>query len=197
MSLTTIYQTLQDRDNIDEIENGGPFLCNWTNAWLGNGYYFWDTHIELAHWWGRTRYLSKKKAYVICSAKITRDYKCWDLHGEGNHRLEFINAVEELITAGLFKKEVTRVPQVIEFLKMRNFFTEKYDSIRVMGSNSVGISYKKDTQKVMWRMFFEDDLPGFYEIIPAVQICLFTKKSQTFKNYRVIYPDYYNEDYLA
>ena len=34
------YQTLENRNNPDKIEEQGPFLCSHKNAWLGKGYYF-------------------------------------------------------------------------------------------------------------------------------------------------------------
>lgn len=56
MNDKTLYQTVEDRNNPSEIETEGPFLCVRNNAWLGRGYYFWDTFVELAHWWGNTIY---------------------------------------------------------------------------------------------------------------------------------------------
>ena len=53
MGWKTIYQTLENRDNADEVERDGPFLCNRKNAWLGTGYYFGDTFVELAGGGGR------------------------------------------------------------------------------------------------------------------------------------------------
>ena len=39
-----IYQTVEDRGNPDYVEQHGPFICTNKNAWLGEGYYFWDTN---------------------------------------------------------------------------------------------------------------------------------------------------------
>ncbi|MBK9689303.1 MAG: hypothetical protein IPO65_16695 [Saprospiraceae bacterium] len=67
MVIKTVYQTLENRGNQDYVENNGPFLCSRNNAWLGNGYYFWDSFIENAHWWG---WKVKKftNGYFICEA---------------------------------------------------------------------------------------------------------------------------------
>ena len=65
MNDKTLYQTVEDRNNPSEIETEGPFLCVRNNAWLGRGYYFWDTFVELAHWWGNTIYQGK---YVVCQS---------------------------------------------------------------------------------------------------------------------------------
>lgn len=43
-----LYQTVEDRNNPDDVEQHGPFLCTNKMAWLGHGYYFWDTFINLA-----------------------------------------------------------------------------------------------------------------------------------------------------
>ena len=49
MTECVIYQTLEDRDNYDEVEECGPFPCCSSNAWLGKGCYFWDDEIIVAH----------------------------------------------------------------------------------------------------------------------------------------------------
>ena len=75
MKSTTIYQTLEYRNNNKEIEANGPYFCSLRDTqgniktgvktpWLGEGYYFWDTRIEDAKWWGRTVY--RNKGYVVC-----------------------------------------------------------------------------------------------------------------------------------
>ena len=48
MGVKKIFQTLEDRNNPDEVESQGPFICT-NNPWLGKGYYFWDTFLDLAH----------------------------------------------------------------------------------------------------------------------------------------------------
>ena len=53
MDKRTLFQAIKDLDNPDEIEQNGPFKCRREDAWLGEGYYFWDSFVELAHWWGR------------------------------------------------------------------------------------------------------------------------------------------------
>ena len=72
MKLRKAYQTLENRNNPDKIEEQGPFLCSHKNAWLGKGYYFWDSFIENAHWWGQkgARY---KNGYVICESTFELD----------------------------------------------------------------------------------------------------------------------------
>ena len=47
MGVKKIFQTLEDRNNPDEVESQGPFICT-NNPWLGKGYYFWDTFLDLA-----------------------------------------------------------------------------------------------------------------------------------------------------
>ena len=37
------YHTLEDRGNPKEILESGPKQCFRADAWLGHGYYFWDT----------------------------------------------------------------------------------------------------------------------------------------------------------
>ena len=75
MKLTDIYQTLENRCNDKDIEEHGPFFCSMRDQlgrlkkgvrepWLGEGYYFWDTRMEDAMWWGEHVYPAK--GYIVC-----------------------------------------------------------------------------------------------------------------------------------
>jgi hypothetical protein len=76
--MKTIYQTLENRGNLDFIENNGPFICKRNNAWLGTGYYFWESFIENAHWWGK-ECNNYPNGYVICKAIYTEnEEKCFN-----------------------------------------------------------------------------------------------------------------------
>ncbi len=67
MKYTNIYQALENRNNDEFVEEHGPFFCSLVDThgkvkngvkepWLGAGYYFWDSRIEDAKWWGATVY---------------------------------------------------------------------------------------------------------------------------------------------
>jgi hypothetical protein len=191
-----LYQTLQDRDNPQEIEDYGPYICNWENTWLGDGYYFWDGHIELAHWWGRVHRHNK---YIICEADAVYDTKCWDLYSRPDLRIEFQNIVAELEKQNIYKSHNTTIATYVEYLKDLGFFENKgYNSIRILGSNSVNIK-NITTGITAWQLFFEKKLriksPGNFQFVQPVQFCLFKKSSLGLRNYKVVYPDHHREDY--
>lgn len=103
MKMTTIYQTLEDRDNDEEICNHGPYFCtlkdtNGNNKkgtrepWLGEGYYFWDTRIEDAKWWGREVY---KQSYIICETQYDQNSELlFDTLGNISHLDEFLKCAK-------------------------------------------------------------------------------------------------------
>lgn len=97
-----IYQTVEDRGNPDYVEQHGPFICTNKNAWLGEGYYFWDTIIELAHWWGNLCY--KDSGYIIsqsaCDDKLE---KVFDLVGRPEHLTEMKRCSEIITEKGTIK----------------------------------------------------------------------------------------------
>ena len=61
---SNLYQTLEDRSNIDYVEENGPFICRRNSAWLGIGYYYWDTFVDNAHLWGEKIYKKNNKEPV-------------------------------------------------------------------------------------------------------------------------------------
>ena len=60
-----LFQTLVDRGNYLECEENGPYPCNWENSWIGEGYYYWYHHLELAIWWGNVK-PNLKKNRICC-----------------------------------------------------------------------------------------------------------------------------------
>ena len=133
MLSTEIFQTLEYRGNETEVVKHGPYFCCARNSdgtmkygtkepWLGEGYYFWDTRISDAQWWGETVY--KNTGYTIC--KTTYDQHSpllYDLLGIAKHFDEFIEC------AKLIKKQRNlteiKVAAVLEYLKKYTEFNYK------------------------------------------------------------------------
>jgi len=181
----TLYQTLEDRGNPEDVEDYGPFICRRKTAWLGDGYYFWDTHIQLAHWWGKTAYGVNN--YIICKAKGVLDENCWDLHGNGNHRLEYEAICDEIVKIGLSKRNSLLVADVISYVKSKGFF--KFKAIRAFGIASIKPN-NPDFQP--FRMYFAESGVSYLDLRPAVQICLLEKRALSLNSYMVVFPDDYN-----
>ena len=190
MKIKRIYQTLEDRSNPDYIEENAPFKCKWENTWLGEGYYFWDTFIENAHWWGNVRY---NNSYVICEGTCNFDTnKCFDLVGETEHMLEFSEAIDFFKSKNLVNHNTT-VARVLKFLTEKVGFD--YDAIRVYGIKSIS-EYKDEYNKYLFRLVFEVSKPQYLDYKPAIQICIFNKRGMGLSDMKIVYPDEYNMDFL-
>ena len=173
MKPTKIYQTLEYRNNNKEIEANGPYFCSLRDAqgkiktgvkapWLGEGYYFWDTRIEDAKWWGETAYKNKGKGYAICETVYdAHSPLLYDLLGDLKAFDEFIKIAQIVKTQ--FKKKNIRFDFVLKYLKEHTEFD--YKAIRAM---AVPSSFKSTD------ICFPKD--GFYLAqIRKVQICFFDK----------------------
>lgn len=185
MESKTLYQTLEDRSNPEEVLKNAPFPCRRQNAWLGEGYYFWDHFIENAHWWGNVGYKGK---YIItkitCSFDLT---KCYDLVGSTNHLDDFGKSVKLLKDLG-YIKETTTVARILMFMKEHLDFD--YEAIRVYGINS--ISEKKRTNTpFIYRMKFEENGYSYLDYKPEIQICVFEKTGLSLRDLIIEYPDRY------
>jgi hypothetical protein len=183
-----LYHTVEDRDNPEYINSNAPFICTDENAWLGKGFYFWDTIIENAHWWGKVRHHNK---YVI--VKHTCDSysngRCFDLHGNMEHLMHFNEIIEFLASKG-FDMCTTTVAKVIEYLKIKTDFLCRYDAIRAYGHLSKKESYSSTIPFVTGKRHY-------LERTPAVQLCLFNKTSLNLSKGKIVHPNNYNADYLA
>jgi hypothetical protein len=185
----TLYQTLEDRDNPEEIERDGPYKCERSDAWLGHGYYFWEGHLELAHFWGATNFDS----YVICKADATLDHTCWDLHNNAELRIEFYEVCKTMVRSGLANKEELLVSQVIEFYKSKGQF--KSSSIRMLGMDSV--KNKKENNAFIRRLGFKKNKFQYFDLLPPIQICLIKKNALSLQNFLIVYPTMYVDDIFA
>ncbi len=189
----TLLQTLDDRDNPDEVETFGPYPGRDNTSWLGRGFYFWDTHLELAHWWGKFGYAD---SYVICEADAElNEGNCFDLHSIGAHRKMFDLAIDEMLSSGIVQnKESLLVPQVIEYLKRRRNWT--YSAIRALGTKNIERTFR--TIGLNWKLLrFDKGDDAFLDLYPPVQICIITKRGVNLRNFRIIYPDHYCSDYVV
>lgn len=130
---TDIYQTLEDRQNYGEVEEHGPYFCyarydNKTpkrgikEPWLGEGYYFWDTRIADAQWWGDTVY--SQKGYIICHTTYDQHSPLlYDLVGNMMHFDEFV-ACAKYIKAKL-NTDAVSFPMVLTYMKKLSSFDYK------------------------------------------------------------------------
>lgn len=132
-----IYQTLEDRGNDEVIESHGPYKClshtgngllkkGVKEPWLGEGYYFWDTRIEDAYWWGNVVY--SRTGYVVCQTTYDQySPMLFDMVGRVDHYEEFIKCAAYIKT----QRNLERIsfPAVLAFLKKHAGFS--YKAIRV------------------------------------------------------------------
>lgn len=183
-----LYQTLENKENPEEIEEHGPYKGDKSAAWLGLGYYFWDYHIELGHWWGTHRYGQSR--YIICGADAEVTDALWDWVAKGKHRAEFRRFVEELEADRTYPKNKLYVGNVVMYLLKTKSI--KYGAIRAhSGEHTVGFNYKDP--KLFKTIKFVDSHHAKMEFIPPIQVCLFDKTAISLRNYLVVFPDYLAE----
>ncbi len=173
MKFADIYQTLEDRNNDDEVRGHGPFFCSFNEddgsrkpkgkePWLGEGYYFWDTFIEDAKWLGDTVYRQRGKNYIVCKTQFNlHSQYLLDLFGDLAAFREFL-ACAELVREQTKKNTVT-FAYVLTFMKKDKDFP--YKAIRVWPNN--GINEKTFVN-------FENTQYSLGKI-KKVQICFFDK----------------------
>ncbi|NCB43496.1 MAG: hypothetical protein EOM59_12895 [Clostridia bacterium] len=180
-----VYQTLEDRDNLDKIEQEGPFLCGRSNAWLGTGYYFWESFIENAKWWGEKSY--QEKGYVITQAHYMNDEdECYNLIDNPEHLRSFNAAIRLMEEKGLYITENTTVSRIIEFLRSINIF--HYNATRAKGDNCKSLSSEFSITTI-----FNKKFPSIYlDSLPAIQVCFYIKeKPLDLSQYKIVFPEKY------
>lgn len=183
---TIVHQTLRDNDNPDYVEDHGPFpVKDVKNAYLGSGYYFWDDHIELAHWWGEIRC---ENNYIICQGVLNVEKELF---------CDLVGCRQDMI---FLKNVIARIPElhtmalgsVIEFLKELDSRPNKkgifpFKVIRAIDTseNSFESKYEHD------KLYFSVKRKGFTTFAPQIMICLVEKNKLHLNSYKVIHPNKY------
>ena len=192
MAIKFVFQTLEDKGNPDYVENSGPFPCHRKNAWLGDGYYFWDSFIENAHWWGceGARYAN---GYFICKANYDfEESSCFNLIDNPEHFQLFNNTKKIMQEKGLYVTNQTTVSRIIEHIK-NTLKIFKYEAIRVYGINSKSFNSPYSNRTI----FDQKHNAKYLDSLPAIQIFFYSKTSLNLRNYTLIYPPEYTDDYLV
>ncbi len=169
------YHTLKDKGNASQIELNGPIKCILpSRAWLGLGYYFWDTEIKWAHQWG-----VQYGEYLIFEALLRIDGTTFDLFGNVSHINEFLECIKIIMAQKPKDSQEVLVPEVIEYIKAHTKFETIYNSIRCADyPNSASIiRFRKDKPE-------ETYLGG-----SRVQHCLLNKNNIVSQSFKVVYPE--------
>lgn len=182
MKYTNIYQALENRNNDEFVEEHGPFFCSLVDThgkvkngvkepWLGAGYYFWDSRIEDAKWWGETVY--QKNGYVVCHTLYDQHSPLlYDLVGDLELFDEFV-ACASLVKEKTGLKKVS-FPVVLAYMKKLPGFD--YKAIRVW-------PYQRNVEET--EVKFPDNRMMLGKT-SKIQICFFDK-TLLIQPYRIVY----------
>lgn len=185
MSRRVLYHTVDDRDNPDDVLRDAPFKCK-RHPWLGEGYYFWDTFIELAHWWGKKgyfdHYMITKKEVILSNDDV------FDLVGNTNH----LQIMEEcaMVLSHEFGQSNPTVAKVIEYLRRNKELSFHFKAVRAEGRGSILYDDEPTLKK---RLFYRQGKSAYLDLRPAIQICYFNKKDIEGTPLEIVFPEEYLE----
>lgn len=172
LRLDNLLQTIDDQDNPDYVEEHGPFRSV-TSHWLGVGYYFWDSLMRRAHWWGDRHYGGN---YMICKAWASVDEdKFLDL-ADNMEQLQHFQAQYELIQQIYQGKKIT-ISFVINKLIRNGLFP--YQAVRSV-SDKCGGDYA---------VKFVEGNSSVLNFSPPRQICIYERAA--IHDYHIVYPPEY------
>lgn len=164
------FQTVAHRD-VEAIPEKAPFKCERLDAWLGHGYYFWDTNIEWAHQWGKQGY---KGQYVITACDIDLNNDCLDLVGSVKDRMQLQEA------ADLLRKHLG--PEG-EKIVMRSLIELLKDSKKLV-IKSIRSSHSPSTRNPI---YYNQRKAEHINLADQIQICVIEKKGVILTPIEVVY----------
>ena len=181
MFSTIVHHTLQDKENPDYVEGNGPFAVeNIRDAYLGEGYYFWDDHLDLAHWWGEYHCQNN---YIICQAEfmIQKSDFC-DLVGSRQDQIYFKKCIEELSVHHL------PIGAIIGILRKLESRPDKKGVFPYNAVRAVEIQKNSFLQPLFK---FSSKRSGITTLNPKIIICLLKKGEEFLKSFKIIFPNKY------
>lgn len=178
---TTVHQTLKDKNNPDYIEDHGPFPGeNIGKLYLGQGTYFWDDHIDLAHWWGKAHIGGE---YIICQADLeVEDTSFFDLVGCRQDMIYLRRMISDLSIGHL------KLGMVIEFLKDLQKYPNNNGIFPFKVIRAVDVS--NTTYNKEW-IYFAENKKGETSLTPVYLICLIAESNVILSSYKIVYPEKY------
>lgn len=181
--MSVIFQTLEDRNNVDYVEANGPFPGNVRDRWLGKGYYFWDTLEESAHFWGRVAYENNGKEYIIARSEVMLPPDRVLNLLEPEDLVKF--AAWRDVYAATFPGTKVTVERVLEHA--RNIMGRKFPYVAIKAEFKDSINSRKYQDRI------SPNGKAYLDLKPAVQICICDKAIIGKDNFKVIYPSKYTE----
>ncbi len=182
MFKTIVHHTLRDDENPEYIEANAPFPVQaLKNAYLGGGYYFWDDHIELAHWWGQTHC---QDSYIICQGdfEISNMDFC-DLLGSRQDQIYFQECINRL--------KVNHLPigAIVELLKGLNTHPAQRGIFPYKAIRAVDMQANTTFSQTFYK--YAGNRPGITTFNPKVIICLIKKDAAILRNFKITHPHKY------
>lgn len=179
--MSILYQTLEDCNNVDYVEANGPFLGNVRDRWLGAGYYYWDTFINSAHFWGGISYLNSGKDYLIAQSIVSLPSD------------RVLNLIEpsDLTKFAAWRDEYARTFPGSK-VTVEKVLTHAEN---VMGDGFPYIAIRADFRDCINIREFQDRISpngkAYMDLKPPIQICIKDRSVIGKDNFKVIYPECY------
>lgn len=182
MKKRVLYQTLEDRNNKSAVEATGPIKCDVATAWLCEGYYFWDSAIDTAKWWGKRCYANsdKQKGYIICKSSYNyggNDF--FDIAGDSEHIQDFWESVKLAETA--YPDESLTVAFILAFMREDDEFADAFKAVR---------AYPIGSRRNLKRLYFENENPAYIEENPPIQLCIWKEWKSFLKDKFTVFRTY-------
>lgn len=185
--IISLFQTVKDDFENNPFEKT-PHYCNDKRAWLGQGYYFWESFIDNAHFWGSVITKNGEKNYLIFKSEANINHeKCCNLIDNVNHLREFEENLE-IMKNNKIPYNKLNLRNIIAFRqkKVKNF---NFDAIRanIVNTRSFLNPFEK-YMKINNYSHYSTNKPYYIQLTPSIQICFFKIDAIDRKGYELVFP---------
>ncbi|MDE6270156.1 MAG: hypothetical protein K2M12_04790 [Muribaculaceae bacterium] len=168
---------------MDFVEANGPFPGTVRERWLGPGYYYWDTFINSAHFWGRYSYKKYNKGYIIAKSEVALP---------PDKVLNLLDSAD-LLKFHLWREEFKRtfpdtsvtVEKVLTHSRKTAGKNFPYIAIKALFIDSINVEEYQDR--------ISPNGKAYLDMQPPIQVCILEKSVVGPDNFKVIYPINYSD----
>jgi hypothetical protein len=163
-----------------------PFIAEYKEAegklpFLGEGYYFWDDNLDLAHHWGRVHYRSR---YLILEADLQFDEgELLDLVGSRRDMRYFQELRNELLARGFIQGDWEISKMVALLRKLQQGSPSQGHLFPFLAIRAVDHSMAGHNQ-IPAKFVSQRD--NFVLVNPRIIVCMFEKKERNLCLKRIV-----------
>jgi hypothetical protein len=177
------HHTCLNKGGQKYVYDNAPFLAEYDDEdknkpYLGQGYYFWDNNLAMAHEWGKVH--CHNEYCILVVELVLNDRELFDLVGNREHCMK-LTSLRKKFSDKNHNRDNWELAKFIEFLKDRETETDYAGIFSYKAVRAVDLSGKRN----LWTYFVKGK-KSFTNLDPKFIICIIDLKRIPLRNKKLL-----------